>query len=432
MVLVRVALALALLAGCKQSLFDSHGDDTANGDATNGGDGTVPTTCPATCLGDAAADFGTTKFGYFEDTRNRMWTPMTQQGTGMYVGADPKNAVAKCPKSGASACDALPGALLVSSSGATAAADPAIAFKTSTKQVVQLSVRIHVPSGASVQQVRLYRNSREDVLYTGVAMPGVTFEQAVTVDALPDDRYFVALAPTGPGAADVGVHFFVSDTGMQFPASCQSALTFTAAAGNTVENACGSSYTSRDYNNGTPLDVAPTLGSGPFPEIGMAADIVLGHYYAGNDILVKADDTTTQLWVRHDAFDPSYAAWAWSDLDLNAGGGLEIAIFDSSGVPMMEIATCTDPNSNPLGIAFVDAPWPNDHAWHFVRVVHTMGQARLCIDGKRMASLAAAQGTLKSTYAPRIGRNVVWTPAGAFFDGGIDDVRVFSGALPCE
>jgi hypothetical protein len=39
---------------------------------------------------------------------------------------------------------------------------------------------------------------------------------------------------------------------------------------------------------------------------------------------------------------------------------------------------------------------------------------------------------MQSTYHPYLGRNVIWLPSGAFYDGAIDDVRVLSGALPCE
>jgi hypothetical protein len=39
---------------------------------------------------------------------------------------------------------------------------------------------------------------------------------------------------------------------------------------------------------------------------------------------------------------------------------------------------------------------------------------------------------LQDHLPPYLGKNVVWTPAGQFFDGNIDDVRVFTGALPCS
>jgi hypothetical protein len=231
------------------------------------------------------------------------------------------------------------------------------------------------------------------------------------------------------GAANVGVELFVNATGAAFPMNCQLGLSFSAASGNTVANACGTAYTSKDYTTSTA--VAPTLAAGPFAELGMAADIVPDKYYEGADVLVKTGDTTTQLWVRNDAFSSGYASFLLSDLDLNVGGGLAIGLYDNSGVPMIEIDTCTDPNSSPLGFASAIAAWPAS-GWHFVRVVHTAGQARLCIDGMRVGAFAAPAGMLKSTFHPYVGEDVIWTPAGAFFDGGIDDVRVITGALPCE
>ena len=431
-VLARILIAALLLAGCKESLFDSHGNG-GTGDGSGSGDGMmVPTSCPATCLADAAADFDGTAGGsgnhwaYLDDQRNRRWAAMTPQG-GILVGADPSNKIAKCAGSSPSACAALPGALLVATAGATSGADPALAYTATANQIIQLSVRVQVPSGAPAQLVRLYRNSREDVLFTGTAMPGMTLEQAVTVDAIANDRFLLAIAPPAMGGADIGVQFFVSATGAAFPAACQLALSFSAASGNTVANACGSAYTSKDYNTGA---AAPALAAGPFTELGMAADIVPDKYYEGADVLVKTGDTTTQLWIRHDMFVPSYAAFTLTDVDLNQGGGLSIGLFDNSGTPNIEINTCTDPNA--VTFAYVDEPWPNDHLWHFVRVVHTAGQVRLCVDGVRVGSFAAATGQLKSTFHPYIGRDVIWTPSGAFFDGGIDDVRVFTGALPCE
>ena len=75
---LRILVGLVLLASCKQSLFDSHGDVDARGDGT----GDVASSCPATCLADAAADFGMTKWKYFDDNKNRSWTAMTMMDAG--------------------------------------------------------------------------------------------------------------------------------------------------------------------------------------------------------------------------------------------------------------------------------------------------------------------------------------------------------------
>ncbi|HMG19781.1 MAG TPA: LamG-like jellyroll fold domain-containing protein, partial [Kofleriaceae bacterium] len=70
--------------------------------------------------------------------------------------------------------------------------------------------------------------------------------------------------------------------------------------------------------------------------------------------------------------------------------------------------------------------------WHFVRVVQTGGSLDLCLDGQRKASAPVPDGQLKTLFAPHLGKNVRWNPAGEFFDGNIADVRVFTGALPCN
>jgi hypothetical protein len=426
-VLIRIALVV-LVASCGESLFDNNPE--RDGGSTVDAD--VPNACPEPCLGDASADYDGTiggtgdRWRYFEDMRNRTWVAMTPSG-GKLLGADAANAIGTCADTpGAAACAALPDALLVSTSSNSAQADPALAFTSAMPQVIQLSVRVHMAEGGA-HAARVYRNSREDVLFTGMLSPGTTYEQAITVDALPGDRFFLALAPSGPGATDIGVHFYVNSTGAAFPSQCQLAVAFASAAGNMVDNLCGPDLTHEDYNGGpTP----PALAAGPFTEQGQAADLVENKYLQTANVIDKSGDTTTQLWMKNDGLVPLYSAWAFSDLDLDVGGGLGIALYDQSGTVRLEANTCTSPD--PLMIAGESAPYPMDGAWHFVRVVHTAGNVAICLDGLRVASFPVAAGKLGSTYHPYIGKNVRWTPAGAFWDGGIDDVRVLSTALPCN
>ena len=72
---------------------------------------------------------------------------------------------------------------------------------------------IHVPVSATEQAVRLYRNAREDSLLTQVVTPGMTYEKALTLDAVKDDRFYLAISPTGQGSQLIGVHFYVNATG---------------------------------------------------------------------------------------------------------------------------------------------------------------------------------------------------------------------------
>jgi Concanavalin A-like lectin/glucanases superfamily len=425
---LRWCWVLALVAGCGESLFDSHGGVDGGGD-----DGDVPSTCPMPCLADAAADFDGSAAGstghwrYLDDHRDRTWAAMTT-GTEM-TGADPANQITSCATRGsAAACGKLPGALLVSSAGATATADPSLELTTTEAAVVQLSLRVHVPSGSDDQEIRLYRNSREDVLATATAIAGTTLDRAITVEALAGDRFLVAVAPTMRGATDVGVHMFVNATGAAFPGKCQLAASFASAAGTTVANLCGPANTLTNNNDAGAIPAV--LGAGPFAEQGMAADIAPDTFYKGDTILDKNGDTTIQMWVKHDAFVSPYDGWIFSDYDLNLGGGIGLVIYNPS-TPTLEYGTCTDPG-NPLMFAQKAVAYPTDGGWHFIRLVHANGSVELCLDGKHQATLPVPAGALKSSFPPHVGRNVVWTPQVASFDGHVDDLRVLSTALPCQ
>lgn len=421
---LRRALLLIALVGCSKSLFDdSHGGDGGGGDAG--------AACPAPCIANAAGDFDGTPapahWRFLDDHRDRTWAPMSASG-GALVGADPANTISTCAAhAGTSSCAALPGALLVSTSGATSAADPAIEFTAPMTQVIQLGVHARFDAGGD-QTIRLYRNSREDVLVTGLAVPGTTLDQTIAVDAIAGDRFLVAVAPTAAGASDVAVQVFVTDSGKVFPSNCQLAAAFDAVDSGGIKNLCGpTGFVDNDFNAGTMI--APALGAGPFAEQHMAADIVPNTFYTGGDILDKANDVTIQMWVRLDTVDPVNAGWAFSDYDLDNAGGVGVVFYDQSGV-QLEVSTCTSPN--PLSFLGEHVPYAADGMWHFIRVVHTNGNVTTCVDGKKVMTFPLAAGKLMSTFKPYMGKNVVWTPAGAFFDGGLDDVRVFSTALACQ
>jgi len=439
-VLSRIVLVLALVSGCGQSLFDARGETDGGAGGDGGTDGSVASSCPAGCIGDAAADFdgspagSTGRWRYLDDLRTRAWAPMTATGN-VFSGADPANTITTCAETPtASACAQLPGALLVSSAGATSTADPALEYTVALTNVVQLTLRVHVPSGTPAQIVRIYRNSREDVLTTATAMPGVTLDQAVTLDALAGDRFLVAIAPQAMGAGNVAVQMFVNTTGAVFPSSCQLALDFSAASGTNVDNRCGADLSYNDYTLMVE-EVPPVLGPGPFIEQGQAANITPDHYYKGTALLDRSGDSTIQMWVKHDALVDPYGAWVFSDEDLNNGGGLGAVIYDAAGsVRTLDVVTCTcmGPPCNTPTFALESVAYPADAAWHFLRITHTGGMVNICIDGRKAGSFAVPATTLVSTFAPRLAKNVVWTPAGAFFDGSIDDVRAFTTALACD
>ncbi|HRC55484.1 MAG: hypothetical protein IPI49_09255 [Myxococcales bacterium] len=419
-----LTLAVAASGGCKQSLFeDGAGDDPD----------VVGTTCPAECLGDAARDFqaATPKRGwrYVEDRRNRTWVPMTAASK-RAVGEDPANGFTTCAdKPGAAACAALPGALLVSTAGGSSAADPALEFTVTSKRVAKLGVRVLVPADAPEQQLRIYRNSREDSLFTGSAAAGTLLEQVVSADVLPGDRLLLAFAPASGGATDIGVELFISDVGT--PSSCKIGLTFDGATGNTVTNACGAAFTSYQYQDvGDDTEVPPTLGPGPFMELGQAAVIAPGKYYKGLEVPSKAGDVTLQFWMQAKTVNEIYGSYAYSDHDLDNTGGVSVDLY-SPGRVIIESLSCTRVNGGAGGYAGTFVDYPNSTTWQFVRLVHTGSKVTLCINNKQALNYALPGGKLTSSYPPYLGKNVKWSP-GAFFDGAMDDVRLLSTALPCE
>lgn len=417
------ALLLLALVACKQSLFSSHSGDDDSVDSGVTSDGVVQQTCGAMCLGDAGADFGAAKWQYLEDKRNRTWTPMTESG-GAFVGADPNNKIASCERESKPACSTLPGALLMSSSGGSAAADPAIAFTIPVKQVVKLTVRVRIEGNAG-QLVRLYRNSREDSLFTAVAQPGMTLETSIQVDVLPQDRFVFALAPATAGAQDVAVQMFVNDTALAFPQQCMMGVQWNMPQqSGLTANECGAALTYYDDSGTTTMQTATVIGEAPFPELDKGGTIVPDHYFESADVMDRSGPNTTQFWIKQTVVGFTNAATV-SDADLNRPGGLGIYL---DTINTITAETCNDATN----VTFVQATgaYPQDMGWHFVRVTQTADTVALCLDGKRLASYAIPATGMQSNNHPFIGRSP--TNATEVLEGGIDDLRIYKGALPCE
>lgn len=431
MVLIRIALlaALCLTASCKQSLFDNHGEGDASTPPGDDAGGDVPATCAAPCAADLAADFNGEARGvhdnwrYLEDHRDRTWLPMAPGA--IMMGQSPGVMIAACNSNDA-ACKQLPNALLFSTSGPQGTSDPAAEITLPASKVVQLTVRAR--SSLTAQTLRLYRNSREDVLFTGAVSPTATLARTVTIDVVPGDRILVAVQ-AADGGDTTAVQLFATALPDVFPAACKVALSFSAADANTVTNACGPAFTHRLYDTDT--ETQPPLAAGPFPEQGNAGDFPLDHYFLGPAPLARVGDVTAQMWVKHRAFDASLDAWLFSDLDLNLTGGLGVGIGNVTP-PQLFVQTCATATSGDNTFTATAAPWPDDHAWHFIRVVHTGGVLSVCLDGTKRTEVAVPPGFLKTSIQPYLGANAVWSPQGAYFDGELDDVRVLSTALPCE
>ncbi|HWO25788.1 MAG TPA: LamG-like jellyroll fold domain-containing protein [Kofleriaceae bacterium] len=467
MVFIRVLCALAVLTGsvaglggCGQSLFDAHGDRGDDGGGDDGGgddDGSVPVTCPAgTCIADAAADWNGQQGGadgdwhYFDDRRDRTWKAMTPAPGGMDGEAGSQIRLCRDQPANA-ACRALPGALFVSTAGTPP--DPAIEFTSGSTQVIQLA--FHARAESAAHRVHLYRNSREDLLVRAEATPGKTASGMIAVDALPGDRFLIALEPSASpdGGGAVALQLFVIDQRQEFPQTCELAVTFTEAlTSDAVADRCrGAQLLSKRVDEISPpvpptyntTAAMPKLSGGPFSELGSAADlaaqastgVTTGYFYESGRVLPKGDELTVQLWVRHDGpvdhYDTSLdasGAWMFSDLDVEEGGGLGLEIYGTAS-RTLEVRGYAAKNA----LRTQTTPYPFDGAWHFIRMVFTGGEVSVCLDGIKVMGLTLPAAALVSPYAPMLGKySAIAPPYGAYFDGGLDDARVFSVALPCE
>lgn len=440
--MVFVAAGLGLSFGCNQSLFDAHrGSGGADPDAGPDAPPGQTSTCPAPCLGDSNGDFDGTAAGktgrwrYLDDHRDRTWAPMTAMADG-FVGANPANAIRACTAdSNAAACQALPNALLVSTASfATPGADPAIEFTAEANRTVELQLSVHIPAGGFGQTVRLYRNSREDVLFTGSAEPGVTLTHSITVDALAGDRFLVAIAPPAFAQPDIGVRLYIVGANATFPTECQLALSFSTLTGLTTDDACrGIKFTAmHDQTVGT---AAPALVAGPFSELGKAASIAQHNFYNTPAALVRPGDVTIDLWTKHTRTVDQYVpAWLYSEHNRQylRGGGLSIYIMGAPSTPRIYAETVYTPELGTVDYVGPGADYPTDQKWHFVRAVHKAdGAIKLCIDGV-YKGMDNAPGTLKPYTPPHIGHNGYDETDPAGLIGSVDDIRVLNTALPCE
>jgi len=432
-VLVRrlAVLGFVLLGGCSESLFGAHRGGP--GDGGGGGDGgDVPIACPDVCIADAAANFNGTATGtngtwrYLEDQRNHKWNPMT--GTTVMTGSVQGNQITKCTAgSTAPACRALPDALLVSTAGSQSAADPAIEFTAPANQVLQLSLHALVPDGAAPQTIRLYRNSREDVLFTGTAAAGATLGRTITLDALKGDRFLVAVAPPAGGATDVGLQLFVNaPPGTKFPSACQLALPFESMSGSstTVDPCRGETFTSLDPGG----MITMVLANGPFMEQGQAVKLPQeGYVKDPKAALDYSGDVTVQFWFLLQQFASVNPAWIFSDRDPALWGGLGILLIPGSS-PTIQ-ASAGDPKS--ASFTEISGPYLGVGSWQFVRVVRSRGTLSLCLQGARLAASSTSTENLMSKQGVLMGLGTDPTDPGVF-EGQFDDVRVITGALPCD
>jgi len=266
-------------------------------------------------------------------------------------------------------------------------------------------------------------------LFTASASPGgATVAHTITVDAIPGDRFLVALEPVGGQGGTAALQLFVIDANKTFPSTCQMAVTFAdpTIIGSTIDDLCGGGLTS--INNAMQPD-APLLVMGPFSFQGMGVYLEPGFYLYGSQPLARGD-TTVQFWVQNYA--PSATkAWVFSNIDEVNARGLGIQFKNTSGTPSgLQLEASVVSTTSPVAYTGQSIAFDNPQNWRFVRVVHTGDMVTFCLDGTRVMSFPLP-GPAASARVPTFGRNGVADGADQF-SGALDDVRVFSDALPCN
>lgn len=444
MVLIRTAVAAAAaiaLGACNQSLFDNNlggsgsGSGSGSGDAAAPPDAAVPVSCPTTCLGDAAANFDGTPRGsngrwrYVEDQNLVSWLAMAG-GAAAMVGQDAGNRIAPCADSDAPACRMLPGGLLISAAGGSDV-DPAIEFTANDTAVIQLAVRAYLAGGAD-QSIRIYRNSRADLLVAAPLFAPGLVERVITVDAIKGDRFLVALSGA-QSASNVALQFFVSATGATFPASCQLAMPYPSVEPTRVVDSCGgSTFTYYEYSGitGTSKPASVLSVPGPFAELELGVDVPKDHYLDRDmaHFLDWTQDTTLQLWLRLRTVPPTPGAMIFTDRDPDTCAGVDLTA-GTLGVPRLTLEACVNPDTGALGVESVE--YPSSVDWHFLRLVRTHDRYDLCIDGRLATSMPALPPRMTTRIPVSIGKERGTRPTTIELDGQLDDLRVFRGALPC-
>ncbi|HTM22890.1 MAG TPA: LamG domain-containing protein [Kofleriaceae bacterium] len=447
MVLRRTIALAALLAlpACKQSLFDAHGDSDArpgDGDGDGDGDALPPDSCPATCIADLVADYDGTPAGssgvwrYLSDARDGTVTPMTAgqwNGIDGLVGggADPVPALIDCRAHASEpACAGVADRILLVPSQASAGHhDPAVEVSIDSAQQYRVSgVFSSTTSDSVVHDLRIYRNSLADLLHGDVFDIDNT-QRGYSVDAelVAGDRLLLSLRPESGTGTPIGVQHYVSRNTGAFPGRCGVTVRFEDISGADVTDDCGLiTFKARaDDGAGGYMDLTPVpTATGP-TGMGTAIALAEGQYLLPTGSPMDyAGDFTIQMWVRIVDFNFTTMS-LWADWHDTAEGGVSLAI-DSGGTFYAEVLT---PGAGDVPLSFA---WPTDQAWHFIRVVRDTGAStfRVCLDAEQKGS-ATLSGTLNlsTDEPPYIGRNVDYNPP--YFQGELDDVRMFTRALPC-
>jgi hypothetical protein len=437
---------LALLA-CNQSLFDSSpGDKDGGAGGGDGGggdiDGSVPVSdCPEPCAGDAAADFGEAQgandvWFYLRDLGSPNGADYEEMIFGTWgelnawTNGPEGPAVASCTGQNGAGCEGLDGFVLLVPGPDNER--PALAFRAPETATYSITGAARIADGGPTDvpvQILFSRAGRHDAVAlqtirtstTEVGLSGV-------VPAIEGDEITISIG-SDEAIPPLGVRLFYTrvDSGAEmFPGSCQVALRFDSGA--SLEESCRNTTVIDDSFTGM-----TTSGPGPSGRLGEARVFVVDQYLqVGNGPMDYRADFTVQFWSQFTEPQPDFQVVPFadtSDPSSRVHGG-QVILRPSSDVGDLELCYYHhDVEGNRLCLF---PEMPTDGAWHFWRITRSTdsGRYQLCIDGAEITSTTVpSDADMTSDEPPRLGRFVNFTPP--YFTGSLDEVRVFSEALPC-
>lgn len=395
--------------------------------------------CTAGCVADLVREFafeqgGTTgDWRYLDDNRSNTYLQMGLLDIGgvvHFVGdvPEPRPKVLYCPSyTDDAACEGAESAMVLTPSKSDAGHHDVTLSWTAPVNGSYRLVGDYERRGDGALDVIVHRNTRDDIVWRdtvgGARVEGV-FD--VPMELLGGDRLLFTVRAAGGGdPASLAVHLRVEDL-IDFPGECALAVTFDD--GKAVD-ACGSvTYQPRRANEDGYEDTVVSSIAGPFGLTGTGAQIVEGDYLLPTGVAMNyAASFTVQMWLR---LPEEVSATLYADWDSAIPGGVNLGM----GSGLCGASGLYSDAAAPEGVGDVYIEWdcPNDLDWHFVRVTRDAenGTYRACVDGVAVAG-TTLDGTLdlSPVEPPFIGRNVTYNPP--YFVGDVDDVRVFTRALPC-
>ncbi len=387
--------------------------------------------CPAPCVADLDADYapgvqgaGAAMWRLVGDPRDRLGVdypdlPWNSSAEAFVMGGA---SIGRCAEAG---CPV--GALLVAAPS-SAGADPSPTIEmTATATGTYLVGVPHQSLGGGAAEVLVSRSNRADALLVADVADGAgpaLLSREVFLAA--GDRLRVTVRAGDPTAAPrIALNVWVS--GPTATDRCLTSIDFDTWPAPTVQH--GIFEVELNDSPAAPLMMTASVAAafGSAARISAADDAWIR--IVNSEEMDLSGDFTIQLWARREVLGTGQyeAIFANPGFDAPVGldGGASLFIDDTDTPTALELDLDRRDGDGTVYRAIAFDPGTD---WHFYRLVREGSLVYLCVDGARL-SMAPAPGDYTSTNTMRLGR---FATNGVFFTGGVDAMRIFTEALPCE